>query len=390
MDDADLQAIDSTNTDCRGAVIDTYNLVAAAIKQVIRKVAACLDARPEKLAGEWNLARYLRRSIKGGVSIDWSDKTKRDALITEEIRDAEQLTTRVRGLELELPVEVAEAVDLMLQVAHQDVKKLDDGTFTIVHGTAPGRVISVTDPEARHGRKSKSKVINGFKAHVQGTIQSQFVTGIAITDAAVHDSEATQPLLDQTEGTEYAPSELVGDGAYGTGANRRECEGRGVKLHAKTPASSTHGALGKHLFDIDPEKMRVTCPAGITTTIYTLVKDPAGSDNKVPAFKFPKETCQACALCESCNSRTRAGRGREVRLSVYEREMQEARKFNATTQGQEILRSRSAIERLISHLVKMGMRQARFFGMYMVQFQAFMTAAAYNLQRYITLCSQRR
>jgi hypothetical protein len=38
----------------------------------------------------------------------------------------------------------------------------------------------------------------------------------------------------------------------------------------------------------------------------------------------------------------------------------------------------------------MGMRQARFFGMAMVKFQAFMTAAAYNLQRYMTLAAAAR
>lgn len=33
----------------------------------------------------------------------------------------------------------------------------------------------------------------------------------------------------------------------------------------------------------------------------------------------------------------------------------------------------------------MGMRHARFFGMHKVQFQAYMTAAAYNLQRLFKL-----
>lgn len=34
------------------------------------------------------------------------------------------------------------------------------------------------------------------------------------------------------------------------------------------------------------------------------------------------------------------------------------------------------------------MRQARFFGMHMVQFQAYMTAAAYDLQRIIALSAK--
>ena len=61
--------------------------------------------------------------------------------------------------------------------------------------------------------------------------------------------------------------------------------------------------------------------------------------------------------------------------------------MNARPEEKTVLRARSAIERLIAHLVRMGMRQARFFGLPMVRFQAFMTAAAYNLQRLITLAA---
>ena len=136
--------------------------------------------------------------------------------------------------------------------------------------------------------------------------------------------------------------------------------------------------------------MTVTCPAGQTTGKFTRVKAPDASGQLVSNFKFHKDTCQTCMYSNKCHSQTRDGGGRRVRLSAYEKEIREARAYNATTHGKETLRARPAIERLISHLVKMGMRHARFFGMYMVQFQAFMTAAAYNLQRYITLCSLRR
>ena len=141
LEDKNMQAADSTNTDSRGAVVDTYNLVAAAIKQVIKKVSDCLEVKPENLAEKWGLTRYLRRSIKGAVSIDWNDKTQRGALITEEIRDAEELVTKVKALQLTLPEEISEAIKLMLDVAYQDVKKQDDGTYTIVQGTAPDRII---------------------------------------------------------------------------------------------------------------------------------------------------------------------------------------------------------------------------------------------------------
>lgn len=386
LDDTALQAVDSTNTDCRGAIIDTFNLVAAAIRQVIRVTARCLGRRASELAHEWELSRYMARSVKGAATIDWSDERQRDELLTSEIRDADTLVARVRELaeQLHLPDEIEEAAELLQRIARQDVEQLDDGTFRIARGTVSGRIISVSDPEARHGRKSASKTINGFKTHVVGTIESQFVTGIAITDAATHDSEPTGTLIEQTEAHGLKPQELVGDSAYGAGANIRQSAKQGVELHTKVPRPSTRKALPKQDFDIDVDALRVTCPAGISTDEYTMVghNDP---DGPVPQFRFAKDDCQACPLREQCSSATAKGGRRTIRLNPHEREIQANRAFAQTERGKDVLRSRSSVERLISHLVRMGMRHARFFTMARVQVQAFMVAAAYNLQRLFTL-----
>ena len=383
--DTELQAVDSTNTDCRGAIIDTFNLVAAGIRQVVRTVAQCLGADPDELAERWNLKRYMARSIKGQVSVDWSEKAARSALLTEEIRDADRLVLQVAGLELTLPLEVDKAVALLQRVARQDVEEKDDGTFEIARGTTADRVISVTDPEARHGRKSSSKVISGFKTHVMGTIDSQFVTGIVITDAGTHDARPTAALIEQTEHHGVKPEEAVGDGAYGTGANIRQAATMGVDILTKMPSPSHRGSIPKRDFTIDVDAMQVTCPAGVTTRTFGLVKDPAGSDARVGRFRFDKASCQLCPLRQQCSTATSKGGARVVILNVYEQELQRLKAFNQSERAPQILRRRSSVERLLSHLVRMGMRHARFFGMHKVQYQAFTTAAAYNLQRLFTL-----
>lgn len=386
LDDTPLQAVDSTNTECRGAVIDTFNLVAAAIRQVVRSAARCLGVRPAELAGTWGLSRYMARSIKGAADIDWSEEKQRNELLTQEVRDADALVARVQELakQLRVPELITEAADLLHTVAHQDVEALEDGTYRIARGTASGRIISASDPEARHGRKSASKPINGFKTHLSGTVESQFVTGIAITDAATHDARATSTLIEQTEAHGVKPEVLVGDSAYGAGANLRESCERGVELHTKVPSPSSRGAFPKQAFDVDLDALTVTCPAGVTTGDYTMVgaKDPEGA---VPQFRFAKEDCQACPRRADCCTATAKGGGRVIRLSPYERELRENRAFAQTDRGKELLRSRSSIERLLSHLVRMGMRHARFFTMARVQVQAFMVAAAYNIQRLFRL-----
>jgi len=386
LGDTALQAIDSTNTDCRGAVIDTFNLVAAGIRQVLRAVARSVGVRAAELAKEWALERYMARSVKGAAAIDWSDEKQRNALLTQEIRDADQLVEKVRELHqrVGLPEDIQGAVDLLVQVAQQDVQRLDDGTYRIAKGTVPGRIISMSDPEARHGRKSASKVIHGFKTHVTGTIDSQFVTGIAITDAATHDGQPTPVLIAQTATNGVKPTEIVGDNAYGAGANIRASNEVGVQMRTKPSRPAPRGAISKREFDIDIEQMVITCPADKTATEYTWVgaKEEAGP---VPQFRFASEDCQACDLRSTCSGATAKGGRRVIRLSPYEREHQQNRAFAESPQGQHVLRARSSIERLISHLVRMGMRHARFFTMKRVQLQAFLVAASYNLQRIFTI-----
>ncbi len=331
------------------------------------------------------MSRYLRRSIKGAARIDWSDENARNALLTEEIRDAQRLPGLVTALTVTLPDGVTEALALLEQVARQDVEVLEDGTYAVARGTAPGRIISITDPAARHGRKSASKTITGFKTHVLGTIASQFVTGITITDAGTHDAVPTVKLIEQAEKANVKPDEAVGDAAYGTGSNLRACKAKGVDLRTKQPSASQKTAIPKRLFAIDLAAGTVTCPEGHVATQVSSVKPNDGGSDPVSRFRFEKATCQSCPLKEVCSADTRKGGARALTLSTYEHEHQVAIAFNKTERAGQVLRSRSSVERLISHLVRMGMRHARFFGMHMVQFQAFMTSAAYNLQRLMTL-----
>lgn len=247
-------------------------------------------------------------------------------------------------------------------------------------------MIRLTDPAARHGRKSTSQTITGSRTHASGTLESQFVTGILVTSANVHDSEPTPALLRQAESHGLKPRKALGDGACGTGANLRARNEIGVKILTKLSAPS-HKCLTKRDFEVDLAQSRVTCPQGVTTSKVSMVRDPAGSDEPVAGFHFAGGACRACPLRETCSTCTAKGSPRTIILNRYEEEIQEAQRFNAKPESKALLRKRSAVERLLSHLVRMGMGQARFLGLHMAQFQAYMTAAVYNLQRYLTLTS---
>ena len=113
-------ALDTTNILGRGAVKDTYNLLADGMVKLMRALATV-----EKIAvGDWAEARgferYLASSIKGEAAIDWSDRQARTALLARIVADADRLLELSRQAQGELREESAErqqivAAELLLE-----------------------------------------------------------------------------------------------------------------------------------------------------------------------------------------------------------------------------------------------------------------------------------
>src|SRR5438874_674674 len=76
-------------------------------------------------------------------------------------------------------VGVVEAAGLRSRVLVQDVERRDDGP-ALEQGVAKDRLLSVHDPEMRHGRKSASKRFDGHKAAVAVDTDEPLITAVAV------------------------------------------------------------------------------------------------------------------------------------------------------------------------------------------------------------------
>ena len=74
-------ALETTNILGRGAVKDTYNLLADGMVKLLRALAAVARTTDREWAKARGYERYLASSIKGEAAIDWSDKRARSALL---------------------------------------------------------------------------------------------------------------------------------------------------------------------------------------------------------------------------------------------------------------------------------------------------------------------
>jgi hypothetical protein len=79
-------------------------------------------------------------------------------------------------------------------------------------GVAKHRVISVTDPDMRHGHKTSSSRVDGYKSHIM--TDGNFVTSVIVTPANKTDSEPFLDVMDQCEENGIQFRKVIGDSAY--------------------------------------------------------------------------------------------------------------------------------------------------------------------------------
>ena len=367
--------IDTTPQNGAGAVQDTYTLIRKGIRKILRLAGYTLPKKRKGLAA--NLAAYLDSDRK--ADIDWADPAARAAQLKTLVQDAEAV--------LDLAAEQADDPDvrstawLLTKILGDDVATDDDGNPQIADGVAEDRIVSLTDSEMRHGRKSAAKRFDGRKLQVAADQQSELLLAVEPTAANAGDGRDLIPVIETVEQQHGVTVErAIGDGAYGTGDNRAACNARGTDLVSPLAVPSDP-EVHKTAFAIDLDAKRVTCPQGHVATDPKTVHDAQG--RPVLLFTFERKTCEACPLFSRCvHSKTK---GRSIRTHYHETLLQNARARQQTDEFKDIYVLRAAIEREIAGLVQHGLREAQYVGMAKNRLQAQWTGAAMNLRRLFTL-----
>jgi hypothetical protein len=370
-------ALDTTNILGRGAVKDTYNLLADGIAKLARALAELAGEPLAAWAERHGYGRYLTApSFKGAVAIDWSDAEQRRRVLGEVVADADRLLELARQARTELeagnPAEavLVEAAGLLSRVLVQDVERRADGP-ALKRGVTQDRLVSVHDPEMRHGRKSARKRFDGHKAAVAVDTDERLITAVAVLPGNAQDDERALELVEQSEAsTGCAVAETLADGAYGDGQTRQAFADAGRALVAKVPAEGASGQFPKGAFVLDLAAGTCACPGGQQTADLRPLKAGGG------LFHFAAATCAACPLRARC---VKGAGGRTVRVHPQEALLQVARARQASPAGRADRTRRQAVEHRIARLVQLGIRQARYVGRTKTLFQLLMAAAVANL-----------
>lgn len=383
-------AIDTKPIIGRGAVLDTYNLLGAGIEKLGRALADAAGQTAEHWAREQDLRRYFgdrSTSLKGSAEIDWTDAKARQVFLEEIVVDARRVLRLAASYVSSLPAvrsaatakqerRVQEARELLDRLLSQDIDETPaaDGPAQaeIREGTAPDRVPSATDPEQRHGRKSKKKRFTGHKLRIGVDVETGLIGSVEVLAGSAGDAEHPLAAVEQVEAnTEMHVDESLGDCAYGGGETRREFAEAGRSLIAKVPQPATNGTFfPKSAFHIDLEAGTVTCPQGHTTAAFH--EDKKGHRT----FQFG-EFCPDCPLRDQC---TKSAQGRTLQVHAQEALLTAAREFQQTEAGQAKLRERTKVEHALARMAQRGVGQAKYCGREKTRVQMVLAAAVVNLR----------
>ena len=397
-------ALDTTCILGRSAVQDTYNLLADGIVKLLRALAAVANIAVGGWAEGQGYERYFGSSIKGEAVIDWSDRKARRKLLGELVADADRLLELARQAWVELPEDsaqrqsIVDGAELLGQLLLQDIERksgdgdgdvdahvhadaADDGV-SIRDGVSKDRMLSVHDPELRHGHKSSRRRFNGHKAAIVVDTDSQLITAVDVLPGNAPDNLGALELVEQSEASTGAPvDEAMGGGAYGDGGTRQAFADAGRRLVAKAPGRPDRKHFPKNDFHLDLAAGSCTCPAGqVTGAIVPAGKrtDGAGRVYRLQAFQFDGAVCGVCPLRSQCIA-AQGRKGRRVLIHPQEALLQQARALQQSADYDEYRARRVVVEHRLARLVQLGIRQARYFGRVKTKFQLDLAATVANL-----------
>ena len=228
------RVLDSTPLYDAVATMDTITLIRSAIRALLKVAEPVLEAQ-------------LRGLIKSGddyassakPQIDWDDQAAREELIDSRARDGYAMLAHLDGQTSE--GSLADAVKLLATVVGQDLEETDDGVFRIARRVATDRVISVVDPDARHGHKTSARGFDGYKGSIAVDPDSEIITDTEVSAANAGDASVAADLIDDLTGADDTDS-----GDDGSLRSRDVAEGGGEPAaQAKQTGGGTRRRAGK-------------------------------------------------------------------------------------------------------------------------------------------------
>jgi hypothetical protein len=342
-------ALDSSPLWGAGRVEDTLNLLGHALRKAVGMIARHQGREVAAVATAAGVPVLGASSLKAALDVEWDDPASRSwalGMVLGALEAVEQYVAQQPASPAQQAAEAALAV--AEQVVAQDIEPAGTGQPQLRQGVAPDRRISVEDGQMRHGRKTASQRIDGYKRHVGRDLDSGLVRVVGLTAANAPEASVTPALAADLAQQAGCLRELHIDRAYLASHLVRE-RPADLTIYCKAWPVRNGDRFAKTAFTLDWDAGRLHCPAGASVpfAVGTTVR-------------FPAPLCRSCLFQERC---TRSSHGRTVHIHPDERLLAELRERQQTAVGRAALRQRAGAEHALARIGQWQGDRARYRGL---------------------------
>jgi hypothetical protein len=312
-------ALDSSPLWGASRVEDTYNLLGHALRKALGVIARQQGRELTEIAKDAHALVVAGSSLKAALDQDWDDPSQCEqalGVVVAALTAVEHwLETAPEGHD---EPGVVFSMKAAKQVKEQDVQQSSQTTATLREGVAKDRRIAIEDAHMRHGRKSRSVRVDGYKRHVLQDLDTGLVRAVGITAANAAEASVTDAIRADLACQQVQVRELHIDRAYlsSTWVRERPAD---LDISCKAWPVRNGPRFPKTAFELDWEQQTVRCPNQQEMPFI-----PGG------VVHFPAEVCAACPLRERCTS---SPRGRSVSIHPDEQLLWELRQRQLTPSG---------------------------------------------------------
>src|SRR5258707_3228781 len=248
-------ALDSSPLWGAGRVEDTCNLVGHALKKVMRVVADQQGRDLVDVAKEAGAELVCGTSLKAALDRDWDQQIQKDEALTLVLQVLQTIEIWVQTLtEQEERAAAQQILEIAKQVQEQDIHVDEKGKTSLIKGVAKDRHISVEDGQMRHGRKSRSVRVDGYKRHVLHDLDTGLIRAVGVTPANAPEACVTEAIIEDLEWQKVSLKELHIDRAYLSSHLVRERNNDELEVYCKAWPVRIGKCFSKQAFTLDWEQ----------------------------------------------------------------------------------------------------------------------------------------
>ncbi|PZR88865.1 MAG: IS1182 family transposase [Candidatus Nephthysia bennettiae] len=341
-------ALDSSALAGAGRVEDTYNLLGHAMHKAIAALATLQGRALAEVVAAAGASLIAGSSLKATLDCNWDDPVQREAALRQILQMVEQTGAY---LDTQAPTAADPTIQAAraaaAQVQAQDVVPGPTGEPVLRQGVAPDRRISMEDAAMRHGRKSRSVRIDGYKRHIACDLDTDLVVAVGLTPANVPEAQVGASILADLARLRARVVAWYMDRAYLSSVIVAQRAAETV-IHCKSWEVHNGAYFAKTAFYLDWERRILRCP----------------NNQEMPftlggRVQFPAAVCAACPLQDAC---TESPRGRSVAIHPEEQLLGELRERQARAAGRADLRQRVGVEHSLAHAGQWQGDRARYWG----------------------------